>query len=191
MLLFGDDPERLRDWLAVARGWLWDQLGLQLKPPQLRAVPPGCDVLGVRVRRRHRNMTGSRKRRWAVAMARLWQGLAQGDLDEAAFARRAGSMSRQTAGRRTGTATTRPTRTTTWASAQRSSPARMVQAVWCEGAPGSQAGTIRPAGAAASMPWTKASEGGPGLVVRCGALRERLGQPVAGIGGGRSCWRHE
>jgi RNA-directed DNA polymerase len=92
MLLFGDDAERLRAWLDVARGWLGDQLGLQIKPPQLRAVQHGFDFLGVRVRRSHLTLTGSRKRRWAVAMARLWHGLAQGELDEAAFARRAGSM---------------------------------------------------------------------------------------------------
>jgi hypothetical protein len=92
MLLFGDDPGRLRDVLLASRTWLRGELGLELKPPQLRAVAHGFAFLGVRVRPSHLTLTGSRKRRFAVSMRRLWQGLATGSLDEAAFARRAGSM---------------------------------------------------------------------------------------------------
>lgn len=92
MLLFGDGPERLRGWLAAARAWLRAELGLELKPPLLRAVQHGFDFLGVRIRPSHCAMSGTRKRRWAAAMRRLAHACARGDLDDGAFARRAGAM---------------------------------------------------------------------------------------------------
>jgi RNA-directed DNA polymerase len=92
MLLFADGAEPLRQWLREARAWLEAELGLQLKPPVLRPVLHGFDFLGVRVWRRHRTLTGTRKRRWATSLRRLCRGLAAGVLDERAFAARSGSL---------------------------------------------------------------------------------------------------
>jgi hypothetical protein len=92
MLLFGDDAASLRSWLAAARDWLQSQLGLQLKPPQVRPVRHGFDFLGIRIRPSHCTLTGARKRRWAATLKRLVQAHGAGAVDDAAFARRAGAV---------------------------------------------------------------------------------------------------
>jgi RNA-directed DNA polymerase len=92
MLLFAPDRTAAKEWWRRAQAWLTAELALVCKPPLVREVTQGIDFLGVRIHPSYRTLSGSRRRRWAVAMRRLCRSLANGRIDQASFARRAASM---------------------------------------------------------------------------------------------------